>query len=981
VRAVYESNRIAIVSDCDLHETSLETEKTMKNFFNLKQLLISLTILSQFAFIDSASAQFGLEFIEVPTESPEAIEKALAKEKPKLDLVTASQKAEILSGMCKIELMSSAVKANLIYCGQYATFYQENQPAYTEPEKLASAKQFCLTMPNHREQYRLLDREILKVALNACQKAISDDSPTNSAGFSSELAGILRNYDRLSRILKEYSQAQSLYTDLLVKSRKRLSETKGENEKYEKENILLNEIYPTLTFLGDLYFATEDYDRAISFYLEADKIYQDQVENHQAFISSSKINGSLYLDDESFLRANSFIGSRARLAYALVKQGKLDAAEKYLTDAITALENASDRQQDNSNATALQEVGSLLYTTQQSLLINQKKYAQALELADRSRSFVYSRSFQSSGEEYDEKDLTFSKMQALAKEQNATFVVYTIPDLIQYDYQAFTGQQNRVFIWVIQPNGELHFQDVNVSSMLSQSNSKSQFIATLTTAQYPASFLVVGIGIAILLYLCLPNKKKTLVGLIGIIVTALAIQSCNNFSPNSGLQQQPPSSKGNSLSSLTKTTLSKIGSRGQGDSPLSEQACQENQDCLQSLYKVLIEPIANVLPNNPEDRVIFVPHRGLHRVPFAALKDPNGKYLIESHTIQMSPSLQTFQTLLERAANRVISSDKYLFVGNPIMPKVSFGQLGEPEAISQLPGTELEVREIAKLYGTKPLIGKDASVDVVESRLSDSKVIHLATHAFLDVGSERESALVLTPGSSESGQENGILGTGTLYSHRPVAEIAVLSACDTGLGLETVEGNLGLTRPFLVNGVPTVISSIWSVPDESTGELMIDFYKNLQTTSDKAKALRQAMLTTMKKYPDPVHWAGFMLTGLAELPKPSKSARTVVGRRFCYTVDRGDLNQNANDLDSATLKSSPSGFILSLNETDATDGWHLNEQLVVQDEGLANGTKVEIKPDGSFIIRGMPVSGRHYCSFEGKLEFIGDAANKLKRSR
>jgi CHAT domain-containing protein len=55
------------------------------------------------------------------------------------------------------------------------------------------------------------------------------------------------------------------------------------------------------------------------------------------------------------------------------------------------------------------------------------------------------------------------------------------------------------------------------------------------------------------------------------------------------------------------------------------------------------------------------------------------------------------------------------------------------------------------------------------------------------------------------------------------------------------------------------------VPDQPTQALMTAFYGNLQKPAvDKAQALRQAMLTVMKQYPDPTDWAGFMLIGSAD---------------------------------------------------------------------------------------------------------------------
>ncbi len=77
----------------------------------------------------------------------------------------------------------------------------------------------------------------------------------------------------------------------------------------------------------------------------------------------------------------------------------------------------------------------------------------------------------------------------------------------------------------------------------------------------------------------------------------------------------------------------------------------------------------------------------------------------------------------------------------------------------------------------------------------------------------------------------------------------------------TGDGVIGLSRSLISAGVPSVIVSLWSVPDAPTSELMKEFYQNLQHNPDKAQALRQAMLSTIKQYPSPRDWAAFTLIG------------------------------------------------------------------------------------------------------------------------
>jgi CHAT domain-containing protein len=94
------------------------------------------------------------------------------------------------------------------------------------------------------------------------------------------------------------------------------------------------------------------------------------------------------------------------------------------------------------------------------------------------------------------------------------------------------------------------------------------------------------------------------------------------------------------------------------------------------------------------------------------------------------------------------------------------------------------------------------------------------------------------------------------------AEVAVLSACDTGHGRIAADGLLGLARAFMLAGVPSVVATLWKIPDGPTSLLMSHFYEHLE--EGKARALRKAMLQTIAEgHDDPRDWAAFLLIGRA----------------------------------------------------------------------------------------------------------------------
>ncbi|HEY9908201.1 MAG TPA: CHAT domain-containing protein, partial [Thermosynechococcaceae cyanobacterium] len=305
-----------------------------------------------------------------------------------------------------------------------------------------------------------------------------------------------------------------------------------------------------------------------------------------------------------------------------------------------------------------------------------------------------------------------------------------------------------------------------------------------------------------------------------------------------------------------------IGTRGVGLAPTSLP--QPNAD-LKALHQLLIDPIADLLPTNPNDRVIFIPQGALFLVPFAALQSAQGEYLIQKHTLLTAPSIQVLELTQTRKPSNASAS---LIVGNPTMPKLVLVP-GEPaEQLPELPGAEVEARAIAELLKTSALIGDRATKATVKDQMQKSRLIHLATHGILDDQRGIGSAIALAPSSGKltasSESDDGLLTAEEILDLKLNADLVVLSACDTGRGRITGDGVIGLSRSLISAGTPSVIVSLWAVPDAPTASLMQEFYRNLQQNPDKAQALRQAMLTTMQQNPSPRDWAGFTLIGAAE---------------------------------------------------------------------------------------------------------------------
>ena len=343
------------------------------------------------------------------------------------------------------------------------------------------------------------------------------------------------------------------------------------------------------------------------------------------------------------------------------------------------------------------------------------------------------------------------------------------------------------------------------------------------------------------------------------------------------------------LADLADLTRQVAGS-GRGDTALtqlvrgSRSALKDNHpdkadDPLQTLHTILIAPITDLLPDDPNARVLFVPHRELSLVPFAALKDRHGTYLIEQHTILTAASIQSLALTRQHKSRVKDKASGVLVVGNPTLPKQPSQSLALSEAemeilkkLKPLPAAAKEAKFIAQLVKQRQqpitlLLGEKATETAVVEHLHSARIIHLATHG-LARDSRSPFAVSGLIALAPSKRDDGWLTAAELIEltrDNPLnAELVVLSACETGLGSITGDGVLGLSRSLIVAGVPSVIFSLWNVHDDSTEFLMQKFYRQLQATGDKAQALRQAMLATMAEYPDPANWAAFTLIGEAE---------------------------------------------------------------------------------------------------------------------
>lgn len=261
-----------------------------------------------------------------------------------------------------------------------------------------------------------------------------------------------------------------------------------------------------------------------------------------------------------------------------------------------------------------------------------------------------------------------------------------------------------------------------------------------------------------------------------------------------------------------------------------------NEAQLQQLYQILIQPIAHLLPTDPKAKLAFIPHNNLFLVPFPALKDAEGKYLLEKHTIVTAPSIQVLELTQKRSMEGEATSLEALVVGNPQMPTIPLTD--PPVELRDLAWAKTEAIAIAPLLNTQAITGADATKAYITQLLPKARLIHLATHGLLDDIRQLgiPGAIALAP----SDEDNGFLTAGEIYDMKLNAELVVLSACSTGQGKITGDGVIGLSRCLIAAGVKSVIVSLWSVDDLSTALLMVKFYQIFQQRVAATIALNEA---------------------------------------------------------------------------------------------------------------------------------------------
>jgi CHAT domain-containing protein len=270
---------------------------------------------------------------------------------------------------------------------------------------------------------------------------------------------------------------------------------------------------------------------------------------------------------------------------------------------------------------------------------------------------------------------------------------------------------------------------------------------------------------------------------------------------------------------------------------------ETNRD-LSQLYQLLLAPVENNLTSF--SHLVIIPNGALHFLPFQALINEKGEYLVQKFSLLYSPSASVY----------IICNDRLIKSGSRFMGMALSDIVVENKV--GLPGTEDEVRNILPLFSDNiSAFGKQSTETFVKKNAGNYNFIHFATHGSYNYRQPLYSYLLFPP----SEEDDGRLNVYEVFELNINAKLVTLSACETGLGNVSQGDELtGLSRAFLFAGSSSVIVSLWAVADYPTSLLMTNFYRYLKE-HPMQEALTLAQRDVIGVYPQPLYWSPFILIG------------------------------------------------------------------------------------------------------------------------
>ncbi len=294
-----------------------------------------------------------------------------------------------------------------------------------------------------------------------------------------------------------------------------------------------------------------------------------------------------------------------------------------------------------------------------------------------------------------------------------------------------------------------------------------------------------------------------------------------------------------------------------------------------SFFAHILQPLWDQMPEKPQ-ALLIVPDGILSHLPFElmladsispALPYAEWPFLLKKMHIRYLPSAEWLLTpaLSSQAQNKFAGfAPIYSSSAAPGEAVATF--VSSHKNFVPLSENRKEVTRIHSMMGGQQFLAESATEQAFWQHASESRILHLAMHSQLDEENPLFSALVFSQSKQDklTSQNDGFLYAYELYQMKLDAELIVLSACESGYGkILRGEGVMSLARSFQYAGCKNILMSLWQVDDQSTADLMVSFYQNIEKGMAKDEALRQAKLQMLENSPfkHPYFWAAFILSG------------------------------------------------------------------------------------------------------------------------
>jgi len=317
---------------------------------------------------------------------------------------------------------------------------------------------------------------------------------------------------------------------------------------------------------------------------------------------------------------------------------------------------------------------------------------------------------------------------------------------------------------------------------------------------------------------------------------------------------------------------------------------EEVKEAAQALDARVMAPIRARLGDT--NHLLISPDGAFNLIPFEALVDETGRYLVENYTLTYLTSGRDLLRLQAQAT--ATPQTNPVLLANPIFERpgnldvaqtaTRFIDLRERTWSALLATAEEADAIAAQLSQTLhlplsqiPNLQRQAATEAALRQVNRPRILHIATHGFFESGNSQEVVLTDNPllrsglvlsgvNAGQSGiGEDGIVSALDVSSLNLLGtQLVALSACETGLGdLSLGEGVYGLRRALVLAGSQSQLISLWRVQDDTTRDLMVDYYQNLLSGMGRSEALRQVQLAMLSNAATahPYYWAPFINSG------------------------------------------------------------------------------------------------------------------------